>query len=111
MATKAFIKYSDLPDKEYAVYQSSPVNDLILLIPDRIRINNSEIFQNSSCSPVAAKTRYQAFSHWVKSTRTKLLTWDVETQAFTKTHQAMIGNVTESGADLQVKELTQKWSS
>ena len=96
VATEFFLQCSDLPDKEDAVYQSNPVNDLILLMPDRVRINHpDETFQNSSCTSGAAKTRYQAFSSWVRSTRAKLLTWDVETQATTKVHQAMVGNLVE----------------
>ena len=38
VATEFFLQCSDLPDKEDAVYQSNPVNDLILLMPDRVRI-------------------------------------------------------------------------
>ena len=57
-ATEAFLQCSDLPDKEEAVYQPSPVNSLFLLIPDRIRINHpDERFQNSSCTPDATKAK------------------------------------------------------
>ena len=99
VATEEFLKRSDLPDKEDAVFQSSPVNDLILLMPDRVRINHQDkTFQDSSCTSGAAKTRHQAFSTWVRETRSKLLIWDVETQATTKVHQAMVGTLVEPAA-------------
>ena len=37
----------------------------------------------------------------------KVTHMDVETQGSTKTHQAMIGNVTQSGTDLQLEEINQ----
>merc|ERR1712148_68659 len=37
VATEKFLEYSDLSDKEDSIYQSSPVNNLICLVPDRIR--------------------------------------------------------------------------
>ena len=55
VATEAFIKYSDLPDREDAVYQSSPVNNLVMLIPDRIRIISRDVFKTSSCTYEAGK--------------------------------------------------------
>jgi hypothetical protein len=85
-------------------------------MPDRVRINHQdETFQNSSCTSGAAKTRYQAFSSWVRATRAKLLIWDVETQSTTKVHQAMVGNLVEPAtvtpqfswyAESQIKELS-----
>jgi hypothetical protein len=111
VATEAFLQFSDLPDKEDAVYQPSPVNSLFLLIPDRIRINHpDESFQNRSCTPDATKARYNAFSRWIKSTRTKLLTWDAETQATTKVTKHMtepvaaapeLGEITNQLSNLQ----------
>ena len=63
VATEEFLKRSDLPDKEDAVFQSSPVNDLILLMPDLVRINHQDkTFQDSSCTSGAAKTRHQALA-------------------------------------------------
>ena len=60
------------------------------------RINHQDkTFQDSSFTSGAAKTRHQAFSTWVRETRAKLLIWDVETQATTRVHQAMVGTLVE----------------
>ena len=52
VATKFFLQCSDLPDKEDAVYQSNPVNDLILLMPDRVRITLTRRFRTAAAHPV-----------------------------------------------------------
>ena len=66
-------------------------------MPDRVRIfSPNTLFKASNCTPETAKERYQAFSNWVKDNRTELLLWEVETQASTTEHQAMIGTSSES---------------
>ena len=108
-ATEAFLQLSDLPDKEEAVYQPGPVDSLFLLLPDRIRINHpDERFQNGSCTPDSTKAKYNFFSRWVRSTRTKLLMWDAETQATTKVHKTMTEPV---AAIPELGEITNQLSS
>ena len=108
-ATEAFLQLSDLPDKEEAVYQPGPVDSLFLLLPDRIRINHpDERFQNGSCTPDSTKAKYNFFSRWVRSTRTKLLMWDAETQAPTKVHKTMTEPV---AAIPELGEITNQLSS
>jgi hypothetical protein len=108
-ATEAFLQLSDLPDKEEAVYQPGPVDSLFLLLPDRIRINHpDERFQNGSCTPDSTKAKYNFFSRWVRSTRTKLLMWDTETQAPTKVHKTMTEPV---AAIPELGEITNQLSS
>ena len=108
VATEQFLQHSDLPDKEDAIFQSNPVNDLILLMPDRVRISHQdEMFQNSSCTSGAAKARHQAFGAWVRQTRSKLLIWDVETQATTKVHHAMVGTLVEPVTAVPLQQMEQ----
>ena len=109
IATEQFLQHSDLLDKEDAIFQSNTINDLILLMPDRIRINHKDgMFQSSSCTSGAARTRHQAFSTWVRQTRSKLLVWDVETQARTNVHQAMVGVVEEQSTSAAQPALQQQ---
>ena len=66
------------------------------------------MFQNSSCTSGAAKARHQAFSAWVRQTRSKLLIWDVETQATTKVHQAMVGTLAEPVTAVPLQQVEQQ---
>ena len=67
VATEKFLEYSDQIDREDSVYQFNPVNSLIRLLPDRIRMNgDNAIFRANDCTSKSAKERYTAFGNWVK---------------------------------------------
>ena len=92
IATEKFLKYSTQSDSEDSVYQFTPVNSLINLIPDRIRMDkDNAVFRANVCTSKSAKKMYLAFSDWVKETMASLQAWDVETQVSTTVHQSLIG--------------------
>ena len=92
VATEKFLQYSDQKDKEDSIYQFNPVNSLISLLPDRIRMSkDNTLFRANDCTSRSAKERYRAFSNWLKEFHTSLQDWDVEAQVSTTVHQTLIG--------------------
>ena len=84
--TQSYLKYSNSPDKEHAVYTTQVCQQLILLLPDKVRRENVLFYKLTDGSFERNKMRYEAFSTWVKEMRDRLLHMNAD-------HPAIINQV------------------